>query len=239
MSEPLSPGPLLRPRGPLSPRTYWRRRLVVGGLALVLLALLLRACTGGSTPATTPTGTGATPSSSPSVRSAAPSSSASAGQSPSAGPSPSVGPSASASPSPSAAPVAACAPGDVTLDVGTARESFPAGGPVRVTVAVGTRGAGPCTVDVGPGAVQVVVVSGSDRIWARQDCDGAGAQVVTVAPDAPVAADVTWPGRRSRPGCPAGLERAAARHLPGRGDARRDDEPRGGVHPPVSGFTRR
>lgn len=193
------PGQVLRPRGPLAAGTYWRRRLLLGLVLLVVLVLLTRAC-GGDTTATS----SATPSPTP-VPSTTPSVAASVAPSVAPTVEPSPGPTPTPSVSPSAAEaVAQCQPADIQINLAVRGESYPAGSPVPFTISVATRGSAPCRLDIGSSSVQVVVLSGGDRIWARQDCDANGKATVTAAPGAPVAADVTWQGRRSAPGCPSG-----------------------------------
>lgn len=182
------PGPVLRPRGPLAAGIYWRRRVLVGLVLIALLSLLARSC-GGDDPASTTSGT--------------PTPTPVASGTPSATPSTEPSPTSDASPG-----VAECRPEDIEIGLAVRGESYAAGSPVPVTISVGTRGDGPCRVDIGSSTVQVVVLSGGDRIWARQDCDDKGKEVVTVVPGAPVAADVTWQGRRSAPACPAGQDAA-------------------------------
>ena len=45
-------------------------------------------------------------------------------------------------------------------------------------------GAAPCTFDVGTGAQEYIITSGTDRIWSSKDCQtGASANPVILAPD--------------------------------------------------------
>jgi hypothetical protein len=68
-------------------------------------------------------------------------------------------------------------------------------------LAVSTTGAKPCTRDLGPAALGVVIVSGQDRIWGSQDCSTAPTDVRVVTPGTPVTLDITWDRVRSEPGC--------------------------------------
>jgi hypothetical protein len=180
----------LQPVGPLSASTYWRRRAVLVGTVLVVL-LLVKSC-GGSAPDKTAT---VQPSGGPAASSAA------------------AAPSAPAVPAPASAPPATAAPAtvptcpDSVLDVTTVADtaSFRAGGAPRFTLTVRNTGTSPCQRALGPGAVQLQVLSGQDRIWSSADCSPGTAQtLLTLAPGTARATTVQWPGRRTRPGCVIG-----------------------------------
>jgi hypothetical protein len=179
----------LQPVGPLPASTYWRRRAVLLGTVVVML-LLVKSC-GGSAPEKTGTGQpGAGPAASSAA--AAPSSPA---------PAPASAPPATAAP----ATVPTCPDG--VLDVTTVADttSFRTGGAPRFTLTVRNTGTTPCQRALGPGAVQLQVVSGQDRIWSSTDCSPGTAQtVLTLTPGTARATTVQWPGRRTRPGCVVG-----------------------------------
>jgi hypothetical protein len=163
----------LRPVGPLPPGTYWARRAGVA-LAVVVPLLLLRSCGDDGSGADTVT------------------------------PEPTASPSANSTASPrptatrTAAAVAQCRDADLTAVVAPAPETSPTSFALTVT----NRGAVPCTRDLGPGVVDLVVTTGADRFWARSDCDRRTArEVATLAAGASRAVRVGWDGRRSRPGC--------------------------------------
>lgn len=184
-----------RPVGPEPARTYWQRRAAVALVLLVPLTLLVDAV-GGDEPEQRL------------AQEPAPSTSAL--------PSASAVPSAAASGSPQATPVpsptpppAACSPAALEVAATTAESSYAVGATPRLELRITNTGSVPCTADVGQGAVELLVVSGSDRIWSSDDCaPGGGSRVVALAPGRPEVSRVTWPGTRSRPGC-AG-DRAAA-----------------------------
>lgn len=162
--------------GPLPAGTYWARRAGVLGVPLVLL-LVASSCLGsGGDPDTVSQGPGPTPS-----------------RSASATPATATTPSAGAP----AAPVTTCP--DAVLLVGL--DAAPDTSPRRFEVTVTNRGTVACRRDLGPGAVQLVVTSGQDRIWARSDCTPAAREVATLAPGASRAIRVAWDRKRSRPGC--------------------------------------
>lgn len=119
-------------------------------------------------------------------------------------------PSASASPTstartPTPAGPAGCRDADLTAVVVPAPETSPTSFLVTVT----NRGATPCTRDLGPGVVDLVVTTGADRFWARSDCDRrTSREVARFEPGASRAVRVSWDGKRGRPGC-AGTRPAA------------------------------
>ena len=178
-----------RPVGPEPALTYWQRRAVVL-VALLLLPLLVGAVVvSGGDPDTV-----AGPRSSPSAAPSSPSSPAAA--SPAVSPSPSVVP---------------CT--DDLLDVtATAdREQYPVGGRPRLVLTVTNTGSAPCSRDLGQAAVELLVVSGADRIWSSDDCaPGGDVKLVVLAPKQESVTRLTWDARRSRPGCSGAKEPAAA-----------------------------
>lgn len=176
-----------RPVGPEPAPTYWQRRAVLA-VAVLILLLLLRAVlpsSGGGQERV-----------------------ASSGASPSPTASSSAGP--SGSPQPSASPDSTpCAPPALTATATTERNDYPVGGRPVLVLTVTNTGTTPCTRDLGQGAVELMVVSGSDRIWSSDDCaPGGPAKLVVLAAQEESVTRLTWTGRRSQPGC-AGDKAAA------------------------------
>jgi len=169
-----------RPVGPEPAPTYWQRRAVLA-VAVLILLLLLRAVL---------------PSSGEGQERVA-----SSGASPSPTASSSAGP--SGSPQPSASPDSTpCAPPALTATATTERNDYPVGGRPVLVLTVTNTGTTPCTRDLGQGAVELMVVSGSDRIWSSDDCaPGGPAKPVVLAPLEESVTRLTWAGRRSQPGC--------------------------------------
>ena len=194
----LDPMPLhWRPVGPEPASTYWMRRAVVAAAALLPVVLLAGLLGGGDDAPDRLAGAPASaqPSTAPSV---APS------VAPTLGP-----PLPSPSPSPTAA--AACAPGALKIEPGVAESSYRVGASPRLSLSVTNTGTTPCTLDLGSAAVELLVVSGSDRIWSSDDCaKGGAADVTTLEPGKAAVQRVAWNGRRSRPGCAGGKEQAQA-----------------------------
>jgi hypothetical protein len=135
------------PVGPQPPSVYWRRRLVLllGLIAVIVVIVLIIVRPGG------------TPSSSPSN---SPSASTSAGD-PSSTPSPTFT---------SAEGGTACNPEQVTVVAVTDSNSYAAGVKPMISMKITNAGSAPCTFDVGTGAQEYVITSGTDRIWSSKDC---------------------------------------------------------------------
>jgi hypothetical protein len=176
-----------RPVGPEPASTYWQRRAVVAVLALLPFVLLFSLLGGGDE---------------------APDTLAEQAPTPTATPEPSATPTPTTSPTP--APVRGCAPQALEIDAVAGENSYPVSATPRLTLSVTNTGPQPCSVDLGSAAVELLVFSGSDRIWSSDDCakGPAAAKRVTLAPGKAEAQSVTWNGRRSRPGCAGAKEQA-------------------------------
>ena len=168
---------VLQPVGPLPASVYWRRRLVLLG-GLVVLALLLRSCAGGDSPTA---------------------------KLPEAKATPSASPTASPTPAPTRPPATAaglCADGVVELTTSTDAASYPVGSSPKITLTIVNTGTTPCRRDVGGAAVELRVVSGSDRVWSSDDCSlGQVSSVEELKPGVAKTVVKTWPGVRSAPQC--------------------------------------
>jgi hypothetical protein len=75
------------------------------------------------------------------------------------------------------------------------------------TYTLTNAGTDPCTVDSGDTARELLITSGSDRIWSSKDCAPAAspAKLLLLTPAKPYSAAVPWPRVRSASGCPASL----------------------------------
>ncbi|HTL24248.1 MAG TPA: hypothetical protein VL281_09485 [Mycobacteriales bacterium] len=170
---------VLHPVGPLPASTYWRRRLVLL-VGIVVLVLLLRSCVGG----------GAKPVSHGSTPTPTPTASASSHPSPTATPTRAAGP-------------LACPDTSLTLTAVPGTPTAPAGSTVRFTLTVRNTGSVACRRDLGGGALEVLVYSGTDRIWSSDDCStDKGRSVQTLAAGGSLESTVSWAGKRSAAGCP-------------------------------------
>ncbi|MFC5997418.1 hypothetical protein ACFP6A_01550 [Quadrisphaera sp. GCM10027208] len=167
---------LLHPVGPHRPAVYWRRRVVLFLVVVAVVAVLWTLLGGG----------------------------AEAGQDGQEG-----GAGATASDTASSATAslggvgAACAPEDLAVTVSTDATAYGSDDVPRFVVAVASSATAPCTVDVGAAdAVELVVTSGSDRIWSSADCrDSAPGDPVSLAPGATEDISVSWQRLRSTPDC--------------------------------------
>ncbi len=102
-----------------------------------------------------------------------------------------------------------CADPAVGLTATTDAATYGLGATPRLTLTVKNTSAAACRRDVGSGAVELLVYSGSDRIWSTDDCSpGKAVSLVTLLPGGTQAVVRTWPGTRSAPGC--GGTKAAA-----------------------------
>ena len=173
-----------RPVGPEPAPTYWQRRAFLAVAVLLMMLLLwlfLRAVltsSGGGQERVATSG-------------ASPTSNASSSARPSGSPQPSA--------SPGSTP---CDPPALTATATTERNDYPVGGRPVLVLTVTNTGTTPCTRDLGQGAVELMVVSGSDRIWSSDDCaPGGPVKSVVLAPQEESVTRLTWAGRRSQPGC--------------------------------------
>lgn len=174
----------MNPIGPEEPATYWRRRLLVGLGALVVLIVLflvLRSC-----------GTDATPTAAPS-------------ESVSVEPSPSTSVS-TANPTETATTGVACTDADIEVtvepDKGT---TFPAGSPITFTMSIKNISDTACDRNVGTKPNTVLVNSGTARVWSSDDCAPAGQDdIKSINPGDAYQLNATWDQRLSQAGCPSG-----------------------------------
>jgi hypothetical protein len=176
----------LQPVGPLPASTYWRRRVLLLVAVLVLLLLGAKACGGDSD-----TDTLAASSPKPSPSAAAPTAASPAAVKPTASPSP--------------AALLTCRDAVLQITAESDAEAYPAGGKPRFTLTVRNIGTVACKRALGPGAVELRVFSGEDRIWSSDDCNESKEQgVLTLPAGAARATTVQWGGKRTKPGCETG-----------------------------------
>lgn len=186
----------LQPVGPLPASTYWRRRVLLLVAVVILLLLVSRAC-GTDPKKDSLAGSSASPQ---------PSTAASLQPSiaPSRAASPAVSPGVSPSPS-SPAPLQTCPDSAVQVTAESDAESYPSGAAPRFTLTVRNVGSVACRRALGPGAVELRVFSGEDRIWSSDDCNDAKEQgILTLPAGAARATTVQWSGKRTKPGCQTG-----------------------------------
>lgn len=175
---------VLRSLEPQPRWVYWLRRLIVGGaavLVVVLVVVIANAVLGGG-------GGGAAAEPTPSPSASVPDDGAEGTQ-------------------PDAA--RACEATDLQLTLTSDASAYAAGATPTFTVGITNGGTSSCTVDAGTAVLEVLVTSGSDRIWSSLDCaveGGDGAErLLLLAEGAQDAASVPWARERSNATCDAGL----------------------------------
>lgn len=190
---------LWNPVGTEEPSTYWRRRavVIVGLLVVLWLAwMALHAVFGGDDPAD---GASPGPTASP------------AASTPAATTSPSPAGSASGSPKPTATTPEACSDKDISVTVTTSSPSTAVGSGMGLTLTIKNTGSAPCTRDIGAGANELVVTSGSVLVWSSDYCNpSTDADVQTLDPDKAWTSTVKWPGTVVSKKCPADAPVAVA-----------------------------
>jgi hypothetical protein len=193
-----------RPRGPLPPRVYWTRRVLLLVVAVGLVLGIARLLGGTNGDGGAPVVRQAAQQSSAAPTSTPTSATSSTAAVATATPSPSGRPAVSGTASPSAPlaqPTGSCSSTDIVAVPSVAPPAY-AGRPVVLTTTLTTRESPACTWDVSAQTLVVKVTSGADRIWSTQECPGSVPQeAVVVRRDAPVTVAVVWNGLRSGAGC--------------------------------------
>lgn len=200
----------MAPRRPLPARVYWFRRVMVLGMAVLLVAGLARLL-GGASDASSEEEPRATTAGATTSTTADPGG-AEATQPPA---SPAEEPrrkkrKQTPTEPPLAEPTGPCENGDIVAT--PAITEAPGGSDVPITLNLRTRVTEACTWTVSPDTLTVTITSGSDAIWSSRECPAAVVPqdvVVRQAVDAPVV--ITWNARRSDEECSALTEWA----LPG------------------------
>ncbi|MEI8055938.1 MAG: hypothetical protein WCI29_00925 [Actinomycetes bacterium] len=170
---------LLNPVGPAGRTAYWIRRLVLLGLVLVLVLGLKWLIFGRGTQSADTNSPGGSSTSAPSTNpSVSPTNTADAGQ------------------------TLACADSDLKVTASTDAARYPVGSTPRLRMKIENVSAKPCTRDIGAAQNELVIRSGSVRVWSSDDCSPGGSpDIATLAPGQSFSVTVTWPGRLSAPGC--------------------------------------
>ena len=100
----------------------------------------------------------------------------------------------------SAAP---CTAANLELEIAAGRTTYPDGGRPSFAVTVTNTGNAGCTVDVGDASRELLITSGSDRIWSSLDCatgEGASRNLLLAAGKSD-SHDATWERLRSDETC--------------------------------------
>lgn len=212
---------LMHPVGPASPGVYWRRRAVIAILLLLLVGGAYSVV--GALTSAADEGTGADHSAGqaddgpgdPSADGGAAGDTATSPSTTGTSTSPTTTGTSTADPStasstsgataPSttgAAGAGACGPESLAVLVSTDDARYSPDAVPVVTMTLRNDGEAPCDVETGSAAVELVVTSGSDRVWSSDDCEQqGGSRVVSLDPGAEDSTTVQWRRERSAPGC--------------------------------------
>lgn len=179
----------MKPVGPEDSQIYWKRRALVGGIALLILFLLWLLIRPKGNAEEQVASAPAAPAPSMSTPSLLPSASASA----------SASASPSASPSPSAAE---CPDSNIDVTVTTNQTTYKPGADPDISMAIVNTGSKACERNVGSGANEIRISSGGTQIWSSDDCSTSAADdVQTLEPGEKATVTVSWTRTKSEPGC--------------------------------------
>lgn len=205
---------LRNPAGPLPASIYWRRRIVILGVVLAVVAGTVWACTRNSGAEQKPAGAVSTPSDLPTVPADTSTPSASTTATPSASGSASgsatTTPSASDSKSGEASPKASkkdgktlCAADDLRVSVRTDQKFYSPKENPKITVIIVNIRKSTCYVDLGTANASMTIISGKDRVWSNTDCtDRPKEKLRKFASGDVYTSSNTWKRNRSAKGCP-------------------------------------
>lgn len=191
-------------RGDMEPTgadVYWRRRITVLTVVLVVVAIIVWACSAGDDEQPAQQGR---------EHAAGPHAVAMAKAERTGGPAPIPGGAAVKTPRPTPKPSPRrragdpCRPSDLVLALQSERRAYPGGErPVFLLTLVNTSKL-ECTVDVGPRTLIVRITSGRDRVWSTADCvSGEGTERRKLKRGVPYVRMVEWDRRRSPEDCRA------------------------------------
>ncbi|MEN3345829.1 MAG: hypothetical protein V7635_2405 [Arthrobacter sp.] len=170
-------------RRPVSP-VYRRRRLFVGAVLLLVLAIVL----GGFVAVSTALNAGGK-----AVTDAG-------GQAAESQPADGGAAAAPATPTPTA--TGGCQENLVTVTAATDKAAYAPGEDPLLTLKVTNGNKVPCQVNLGTSQMEFLVTSGSDRIFSSQDCQAESADLVrTLAPGQSETANFPWQRNRTVQGC--------------------------------------
>ncbi|WP_154402572.1 hypothetical protein [Nocardioides speluncae] len=192
-----------RPRGPLPPGVYWRRRLIVLFAALVLVFGFARVLGGGSDAKGGSDGTAEQAAGGTSGDTSTPAAPGGSTDQPTTKPTkkgPKATPKNTPTKTPLAEPDGPC--DDADVEVTPAIRKPIAGSPIRIGLVLRTKESEACTWRAAKDTLVVKITSGSDDIWSTQDCPNAiMAEDVVVRRAAPTVVYAIWSSRRSDDEC--------------------------------------
>jgi hypothetical protein len=179
-------------RGPLPPRVYWRRRVLLVALAVVLVFVLARLLNAGSDATSAPdaaTPVAGVPTSTPTPSATATTPRTDGRQ-----------PKKKRSEPVLAAPTGSCADADIAVTPTVPKAV--AGREVFLVLKLRTIQAEACTWEVSPETLTLKITSGNDDIWASRQCPRAvPTRSVVVRRAVSTSIGVTWNARRSDDEC--------------------------------------
>jgi hypothetical protein len=181
-------------RGPLPPRVYWRRRVLLVALAVVLVFVLARLLNAGSDATSAPdaaTPVAGVPTSTPTPSATATTPPRTDGRQPKK---------KKRSEPVLAAPTGSCADADIAVTPTVPKAV--AGREVFLVLKLRTIQAEACTWEVSPETLTLKITSGNDDIWASRQCPRAvPTRSVVVRRAVSTSIGVTWNARRSDDEC--------------------------------------
>lgn len=208
-------------RGPLPARVYWVRRLMVLGMATLLVVGIARLLGGSSDGSSGDTARNVADTS---ATTTGPTDAGSISGDVATGGAATYGPSGAASDSgkhhrkstsqapvtPAVMPSGPCAAGDVAITPSVPKPI--AGRDISLVLDVSSLNTPACTWKLSGKTIALKITSGNDLIWTTDDCARAvPTQDLVLRQSQPTRVKLTWDARRSEPGCPVRTEWA----LPG------------------------
>lgn len=202
---------VIRPSGPLPPRVYWTRRLLLVAVAILVISLIwwvLGRISGSAEEPTAgpsadaPASGGHTSAETDETDSATPPHPGNGGrnqgrQNP-GGKNHEDTP--DRPPPVPAEPTGDCDPEDVAMNIVVS--DAPSGKPNPADLVFTSLGTPACTLAISPGSLVLRVTSGSDVVWSSDDCpDDVLAKEIVVRQDPPTTYRFTWNGHRSTDSC--------------------------------------
>ena len=180
--------------GPLPPAVYWRRRALVLGVVLAVIALVAYSCDGSDGSNASPRNAGTTTAAQQGGGAAATESKGSPTPSASSRP-PAPSPLASDSPDPNS-----CTDAELQVTPVPASRRLARGATTEIVLKIKNKSGRTCKRDVGADQQELYIVEkgGAEKIWSSDDCGGPrGTKVQSFTPGFEVAYTATWNGRQS------------------------------------------
>jgi hypothetical protein len=193
---------MMHPTGSRSPAVYWRRRILLLGAVVAMIALtvwVLRPGADKGSAAAPSSRTPATPSGATSTH---------------PGPGPTSGARATATSTAASRThpaTPACAPAGLKVAAVVGQPSYHVGEQPMVLLQVTNIGRAPCVQNLADSQVELRVYNGESRVWGSHDCTvqpGVADRILAVGQ--PVRVSVVWSGLSSQPKCAGTRQRVGA-----------------------------